>query len=628
MTDTLRHRGPDDEGYYVEGNVGFGHRRLSIIDLATGHQPMCNEDGTVWITYNGEVYNYLELRRELLGCGHQFRTSSDTEVVIHAYEEYGARCLDRLNGMFAFAIHDRRPPTTGRSAARLFLARDRFGIKPLYYCVDHEQFLFASEIKALLTYPAVSAQPHWPGLHDYLTFQFCLGDKTLFEGVKRLEPGHYLWLDLGQERPSPQVHRYWALNFEVDTHHTEDYFVDRLMWLLQDAVRLQLRSDVPLGAHLSGGLDTSTVTCIAAPLLGEPLSTFAGGFREGPEYDETAYARLVSQQAGTRHFEVWPTAAEFVEEMPRLIYHMDEPAAGPGLFPQYAVSKLASQHVKVVLGGQGGDEVFGGYVRYLVAYLEQCIKGAVFETQDEGKYVVTLESIIPALPQLQRYLPMMQSFWRDGLFEPMDRRYFRLIDRNSSGEQDALFTPEFLQTRRDYSAFEAFQEIFHNSDTRSYFNKMTNFDIQASLPALLQVEDRTSMAVSLESRVPMLDHRIVELVASMPPTMKFRNGELKYIFKQAGRNLVPAEVLARKDKMGFPVPLAEWYRSEIQDFVMDTLTSAVARERGIYRSENVEAMLAAEGKFDRRIWGLLCLELWFQQFIDPVRVSKHAGAFR
>lgn len=556
------------------------------------------------------------MRRELISREHQFRTNSDTEVIVHGYEEFGEACLERLNGMFAFAIYDRR-----RGERRLFLARDRFCIKPLYFFADASQFCFASEIKALLLHPAIRARLDVAGLADYLTLQFCLGDKTLFEGIKRLAAGHFLWLDLERATPAPQTQRYWALDFEIDTHHTEDYFVDRLKWLLQDAVRLQLTSDVPVGAHLSGGLDSSTVTCIAASLMHDPLATFSGGFVEGPEYDETTYARLVAERAGTRHYQVFPTADEFVATLPKLIYFMDEPAAGPGLFPQYCVSRLAREHVKVVLGGQGGDEVFGGYARYLVAYLEQCLRGAVFATQDEGKYVVTLESIIPTLPQLQRYVPMLQNFWRAGLFEPMDQRYFNLINRHQDSASDTWLTEDWGIP--GYSVFEQFQQVFHGSNTKSYLNKMTAFDIQTSLPALLQVEDRTSMAVSLESRVPLLDHRIVELVASMPPTIKFRGGELKYIFRQGIRNLVPSEILARQDKMGFPVPLTEWYHGPIREFVVDILTSAAARARGIYRTERVQNLLSSEGKFDRRVWGLLCLELWFQAFID--RANSNMG---
>lgn len=609
MTDTIKHRGPDDEGFYFDNSVGFGHRRLSIIDIEGGHQPMTNEDETIWIVYNGEIYNYLELRRDLAGKGHKFKTHSDTEVIIHLYEEYGEKCLERLNGMFAFALWD-------KTKKRLFAARDRLGIKPFYYYFDESEFIFASEIKAILKHDDIKAEPNWNGILDYLTFQFCLGDKTLFNGIKKLLPGHYLVLHPQDPDHNLSIHKYWDLDFTIDTYHTEDFFSDKLLRLIEDSARLQLRSDVPLGAHLSGGLDSSTITCIASSLLDSDsaLKTFTGGFREGKDYDETGYAEIVSKFANTEYFNIFPTASDFVETLPKLIYYLDEPVAGPGVFPQYFVSKLASEKVKVVLGGQGGDEIFGGYARYLVGYLEQCLKGAIFETQEEGKHVVTLDSIIPNLTLLQRYRPMLQYFWTDGLFEPMDRRYFKLIDRSNGLEN--LLTADLLKIRKSYSVFDSFQQIFNNPNTSSYFNKMTHFDIKTLLPALLQVEDRTSMAVSLESRVPLLDHRIVELIASMPPTMKFRGGAAKYIFKRAIRNVVPKEVLDRKDKMGFPVPLSEWYQDSLKGFLQEVLLSDRAKERGIYNMDSIEKAIETERKFGRQVWGLLCLELWFREFIE------------
>ena len=609
MTDAIKHRGPDDEGFYFDNSVGFGHRRLSIIDIEGGHQPMTNEDETIWIVYNGEIYNYLELRRDLAGKGHKFKTHSDTEVIIHLYEEYNEKCLERLNGMFAFALWD-------KTKKRLFAARDRLGIKPFYYYFDETKFIFASEIKAILKHPDIKAEPNWNGILDYLTFQFCLGDKTLFNGIKKLLPGHYLVLHPQDPGNNLSIHKYWDLDFTIDTYHTEDFFNDKLLRLVEDSVRLRLRSDVPLGANLRGGLDSSTITFIASSLLDSDsaLKTFTGGFREGSDYDETDYAKIVSKFANTEYFEIYPTASDFIETLPKLIYYLDEPVAGPGVFPQYFVSKLASENVKVVLGGQGGDEIFGGYARYLVGYLEQCLKGAIFETQEEGKYVVTLDSIIPNLTLLQQYKPMLQYFWSNGLFEPMDRRYFKLIDRSNGLEN--LITEDLLKMRKNYSVFDSFQQILNNPNTSSYLNKMTHFDIKTLLPALLQVEDRTSMAVSLESRVPLLDHRIVELIASMPPTMKFRGGATKYIFKRAIRNVVPKEVLDRKDKMGFPVPLSEWYQDSLKGFLQEILLSDRAKERGIYNMNSIESAIATERKFGRQVWGLLCLELWFREFID------------
>ncbi len=605
MMALLSHRGPDGEGVWGEGPVALGHRRLSIIDLEAGHQPMANEDKSIWIVFNGEIYNYLELRRELTR-NHTFRTHSDTEVILHLYEELGERCLERLNGMFAFAIWDRRQQ-------RLFAARDRMGIKPFYWTCDGTRFAFASEPKALIGAGLVAADPDVQGLEEYLTFQLCLGSRTLFRHIRKLEPGHYLTFRPLQDQ-EPSLVRYWDFNYEIDTHHTEDYYTEQLLLVLQDSVRLQLRSDVPVGAHCSGGIDSSTVVCLAAPVYGGEFHTFTGAFRDGPQYDETAYARSVAEHVKSHHHEVWPDWQTFVEVMPRLMYMMDEPAAGPGLFPQYCVSKLAREHVKVVLGGQGGDEMFGGYARYLIAYLEQCLKGVIFGTQDEGRYVVTWESIMPNLSLLRQYKPMLQHLWRDGLFDDMDQRYFRLVSRLD--DADSLINRDIWNDQSRLRMMEAFQGVFNNSSTKSYFNKMTNFDLKTLLPALLHVEDRTSMSVSLESRVPLLDHRIADLVTRMPPTVRFKGGDTKRIFRDAVRVLLPDAVFTRKDKMGFPVPLTEWSRGPLREFLSDILLSSRARQRGIYQVKEVERLLAHERSFGRQVWGLLCLELWFRAFVD------------
>jgi asparagine synthase (glutamine-hydrolysing) len=619
MMEALAHRGPDDDGAWFEGAVGLGHKRLSIIDLTTGHQPLTNEDETLWITYNGEIYNYLELRRDL-ARNHSFRTHTDTEVILHLYEELGERCVERLNGMFSFAIWDTRQQ-------RLFAARDRVGIKPFYWHLDGERFSFASEPKALLAARLLKPEVNPQGLEEYLTFQFCLGERTLFRNICRLEPGHYLSFRPFRDA-APAVVRYWDYNYEVDTHHTEEYFVEQLLLLLQDAVRLQLRSDVPVGAHLSGGIDSSTVVSLAAPAYGGSFHTFTGAFRESPEYDETKYARAVADHVGSVHHEVWPTAEDFASDLPGLMYMMDEPAAGPGLFPQYHVSKLAKANVKVVLGGQGGDEIFGGYARYLVAYLEQCLKGAIYGTQDEGKYLVSWENIQPHLSLLRNYQPMLQSFWRDGLFEDMDRRYFRLVSRIENVEE--LYTAEVWSAESSARMFESFREVFANSATKSYFNKMTHFDLKTLLPALLHVEDRTSMSVSLESRVPLLDHRIADLVTRMPPTTRFKGGDTKRVFRDAVKQLLPETIFNRKDKMGFPVPLTEWLRGPLRPFVNDILCSQRARSRGIYRTDGIEKLVTRERKFGRELWGLLCLELWFRAFLDgealpPKRKSEESA---
>ena len=605
MTRAIAHRGPDGEAQWIDGPIGLGHRRLAIIDIPTGGQPMSNEDESVWIVFNGAIYNHVELRREL-EPRHAFRTNSDTEVIIHLYEDLGEQCLDRLNGMFAFAIWDVRNK-------RLFMARDRLGIKPLYWTQGPNGFIFASEIKALLAAGTGPARPDPDALAEYLTYQFTTGEQTLFQNIRRLPPAHCLTLRPFDNTP-PRIRRYWDFGDQVDDHHTFDYFRDRLRELLDDAVTLQLRSDVPLGAYLSGGTDSSVVTTLAAPKYGAPLNVFCGAFDDGPEYDESAYAKLVADRCGAVYNEVRPTAADFCRLMPELIRLMDEPMAGPGLFPQYCVSQAAAKKVKVCLAGQGGDELFGGYARYLLAYLEQCLKGAIYGTQSDDRYVVTWDAIQPHLPMLKTYLPMLQDFWGAGLFEDMDRRYFRLISRDK--DLGSVLTEEAWNPRDRDRTFERFRETFQRPAAKSYFSRMTHFDMTTLLPALLHVEDRVSMGVGLESRVPLLDHRIAELVAGMPPIMRFQGGRSKHVLREAVKDFVPAQVLDRQDKMGFPVPFNHWLKGPIRDFVCDTLLGRAARERGMYRTDEIERRILKTGKFSRLLWGILCLELWHQQFID------------
>ncbi|WP_459749238.1 asparagine synthase (glutamine-hydrolyzing) [Pseudomonas sp. 3A(2025)] len=616
MMNAIAHRGPDGEGLWIDPGcpVALGHRRLAIIDPEHGKQPMLTEDGRFIVVFNGAIYNYLELRRELIGKGHPIHSYSDTEVLLHAYREWGESMLDRLLGMFAFAIWDRHQQ-------KLFCARDRIGIKPFYYHFDGRRLLFASEIKAILADGSVPAQASQEGLQDYLTFQFCLDQKTLFKGVDKLEPGHCLtaWYEGNSLRIRDR--QYWDVQYNIDEEHDERYFIDTLSGLIDDSIRLHMRSDVPLGAHLSGGLDSSAIVCLASRMLGgEPMNTFTGAFHEGPQFDETRYAREVSVFAGTDYHEIYiPAGNELADVLPRLMHFMDEPLAGPGVIPQYYVSQLASQHVKVVLGGQGGDELFIGYARYMATYLEKCLSGAIYQTASQHRYAVSLESIVANLPLLATYQPMLQGLWKDGLFGPHDQRYFSLVDRSEGMSQ--LFDQEALRGNRDYSPFESFQRIFNRDGLHSLVNQMTYFDLKGSLPALLHVEDRTSMAASIESRVPLLDHRIVEFMATIPPTIKFANGRMKHLFKESVRSAVPASIFERQDKMGFPTPLTQWTKGVARDFVRDTLLSERARQRGLYNVAAVEKALANEHEFGRVVWGLLCLELWHRNFIDADRPS-------
>jgi len=603
MASVIHYRGPDEEGSFVDGPVGFYHKRLSIIDLSTGRQPMTFNDCT--IVYNGEIYNYIELRVDLIKRGHQFVTTSDTEVILHMYNEYGDDFVNNLNGMFAFIIYD-------KYRKRLLIARDHFGIKPLYLYQDERKIVFGSEIKAILSHPDILAEPDRKSINQYMTFQFVLGEETMFRNILKVLPGHYMALDLASEELVRT--KYWEPDFKIDRNHTEEYFIVRLGEILDQTISQQLRSDVPLGSYLSGGIDSSLITILASSKYGQQFKSFAGAFNEGPEFNEMKYAREAAKASNSQLYEVYPSEDEFIDLLPKLIWHLDEPVAGPGVFPQYIVSKLASKHVKVVLGGQGGDEIFGGYARYLVAYLEQALKGAIFENNEEKEHIVSLLSILPNLPFLRNYTPMIKGFWESDVFEPMDKRYFRLINRMSISE--SFLTREFKKEYHEDEMFEDFSIFFNHTDTLSYYNKMTHFDMVASLPGLLQVEDRVSMAVSIESRVPLLDRRIVDLISHMPAGMKFKGGEMKYLLKRTIKDIIPKKIMNRKDKMGFPVPLHLWARNKTNDFILDILLSKNARERNIISPKLVEKLIKSEQPFGRGLWGILCLELWYQQFID------------
>jgi asparagine synthase (glutamine-hydrolysing) len=600
MNDLQQHRGPDGRRTWVDpaSVIGFGHMRLSIIDIDGGAQPMCDEAGD-WITYNGEIYNYLELRDEL--GRDTFRTASDTEVILAAYRRWGTDCVQHLRGMFAFALWDPH-------RRQLFCARDRFGIKPFYYTQVGDRFYFASEAKALLPFVREIATDR-DALKEYLAFQFCLGERTLFKDIRQLPPGHWLQVSNGVV----STRRYWEVYYDLDFTHTAAYFDEQLRAAAEDSVRLHIRSDVPIGAYVSGGIDSSVVASMAKKHHPDDLVGFTGRFDEGPEYDESGYAETVGREAGFDVKILTIRPSDFVDNIRKVIFHLDYPTAGPGSFPQYMISQFAARDRKVVLGGQGGDEVFGGYTRYLIAYFEQCIKAAIDGTMRSGNFVVTYESIIPNLTALRQYKPLLQEFWRDGLFGPMDLRYFRLVNRAPSLGDEINW-----HALGDYSPLDTFREIFNGENVRkeSYFDLMTHFDFKTLLPALLQVEDRVSMAHGLESRVPLLDHPLVELAATIPADIKFRNGQLKHVMKTAFERYIPNAVLARTDKMGFPTPITEFTKHQARGFIRDVFSSPNARSREMINNTVVVERLDAEPRFGRKIWGLLSLELWQQEFHD------------
>lgn len=602
----IRHRGPDGTGKWVSdtGQVALGHVRLSIIDLETGAQPMHSDDGRYTITYNGEIFNYIELRAELGES--QFRTHSDTEVVLRAFQRWGSDCVNKLRGMFAIAIWD-------AAEQRLFLARDRFGIKPLYWAKTSQGFYFASEIKALLPF-LDRRSVNSAALSDYFTFQFCLGEKTLMDGVWQMPTAHFGYVKPGQE---PQVQRYWEVHYEVDYDHAEQWFTERLRDLLEDSVRMHMRADVEVGSYVSGGVDSSLLASLARGVRpDDPFKAFNGRFMDGLDFDESRYAKALADEQNMQLHVADVSEQDFVDHIAKVIWHLDQPTAGPGSLPQYMVSKQVGQHIKVVLSGQGGDEIFGGYARYLAAYFEQCIKGAIDGSLHNGNYVVSYESIIPNLESLRQYKPMLCEFWSSGLFGERDERYWRLVNRaNTFG---SILTPEAIDQR---ATFDEFKSIFWGSNvgTESYFDSMTHFDFKTLLPALLQVEDRMSMAHGVEARVPFLDHPLVEFAATIPAEIKFRNGELKRLLKGVFSSHLPAVIRDRKDKMGFPVPLNLWLKrgGPARDLIGDILGSQRARTRPyLGNGFSIDAVIASQSAYGRNLWALLSLELWHQQFVD------------
>jgi len=607
MCDVIRYRGPDDEGYFHGNGIVLGSVRLSIIDLETGHQPIHNEDSSLWIVYNGEIFNYRELRNELEER-HRFYTKSDTEVIVHLYEDLGPRCLEKLNGMFAFAVWDEKKH-------ELFLARDRVGVKPLYYCSSGSSFLFASEIKAILQF-GVERKLDAEALIDYLSLTYVLGDKTFFKGVRQVPAGHFLTVRGG----AIELQRYWDLEFGRLQQTTVEKAAAEALDAIQESVRLRLVSDVPLGCHLSGGIDSSVVACMASQLLGGRIKTFTGAFDEGSEFDETAYARLASEFADTEYHEIRPSGTDLLPTLERLVWHMDYPEVGPGIYPQYWVCRLAREHVKVILGGQGGDEAFFGYPFILQLALEEDLT----RPRSLGfRYPLKLYHYLKLTRREKHMLSSLRRLARLILkerdLEPGTRLYRRVL-LHSRESLEKLLVGEFRTLVSRYSPEPDFVKIFMAPSSSSFLDRAQYLFVKAYLHALLHVEDRTSMAVSLESRVPLCcDHRLLELVASIPDSVKIDGFEPKYLLREAVEGKVPDEIIQRRDKKGFPTPIGMWLRDQAKE-VEAILLGEKAVSRGIFDPSYVRHLLSehASGKFDHgmTLFMLLNLEFWFRRFID------------
>lgn len=627
MNRTLAHRGPDDEGVEALGQVGLAARRLSIIDLARGHQPIHNEDGTIWIAFNGEIYNYRELRRELSRNDHQFSTSTDTEVVLHLYEELGERVVDRLRGMFAFAIWDSR-------RRKLILARDRFGQKPLFYAWDGRRFLFSSEIKGILAAlpgaPALNLQ----ALDDYLTLRFVPSPDTMFDGIHKLPPAHLLVLDTAAKgtgrssdaaSPRLELRRYWSLSYLPKLDIQEEDAIREVRRLIRETVECHLVSDVPVGAFLSGGMDSSVIVAMVSEIVGEPVSTFSIGVKE-QDFNELGFAREVADRYGTRHHEevVWP---DLVSLLPKMVYHLEEPS-DPIAACMYHAAALAARHVKVVLTGDGGDEMFAGFDRY---YGYRWIR--YYAALPASVRRLVLGPLVRALPDSAGYKTFTQKArWLHNLSRYSGgRRYAEATAffRFGTGEKESLYTPEVIGRLAGRDATESIVVGFESAEAEDDLDRMLYADIETRLPEhSLMLTDRMTMLHSLEGRSPFLDHQLAEFVATLPTSLKLRRGQLKHLLRRVAEPYLSKRIL-RRPKQGFMFPLGYWMKGPLVPVLNHLVEDSVLVESGILRREAI-ARLLEEHLADRadhhvRLWMLLNLEIWYGMFLGGRSVTDFEG---
>ena len=606
MNRSIVHRGPDDEGFFVEENVGLAMRRLSIIDVKSGHQPLANENSDVWIVFNGEIYNHAELRVDLEAKGHHYRTHSDTETIVHLYEEYGRDCVKYLRGMFAFVIWDRRRRV-------LFAARDRLGIKPFYYLWDGKSFLFGSEIKTILNYPGIASQFNCGTLAEYLAFGYITGSETMYAGIRKLMPGHTLELT---EKGEPRIERYWDLTTEVDRPaKSREYYVKTYRELLEQAVGSHLMSDVPLGIFLSGGLDSSAVAALTAKIRGDQIKTFAVGYGE-EAFSELGYAREVAEHIRSDHHEVRMSREDFFESLPRLIWHEDEPIVWPSSVSLYFVARLAREHVTVVLTGEGSDETLAGYTRYAWTLLNSRMDGAYRAVTTDGMRRLVRKAIgsSPLGASLHRQLDHT-FLLRDGNSWP-SFYYDNFFSAFSAAEQAGLLTPEALEVAGD--AYAGSMQAWERSQG-DLLHRLLYADINSYLIELLMKQDQMSMAASIESRVPFLDHVLVEFTARIPAQYAIKGMAGKFVLKQAVEDLLPKSIIYRQ-KMGFPTPWAYWLGGPQLDELERVLLEPRTLERGLFREETLKQIFTEHRSkvhdHGNKIWRLINLEVWQRVAID------------
>jgi asparagine synthase (glutamine-hydrolysing) len=604
MCQRLIHRGPDDEGIYTSLHVGLGQRRLSIIDLSRGAvAPLPNEDGTIWVTFNGEIYNFQELKAELIEKGHVFRTATDTEVIVHLYEEYGTQCLTKMRGMFAFALWD-------SNQKRLFTARDRLGKKPFFYTKTSSSLIFGSEIQAILTDPEVSVSPNFAAIDQYLTYQYVPSPLTAFAGIFKLPPAHFLTCEANG---AIEIHRYWSPPLLEKTTASPDEIEAELLERLKEAVRLRLISDVPLGAFLSGGVDSASVVALMALESPKPVKTFSIGFEE-EDYNELPYARLIAERYQTEHheFTVKPAAAEI---LPLLVRHYGEPFADSSALPTYYVAKMTRQYVTVALSGDGGDENFSGYHHY--RQLSQWAAADVIPQPARKAIASAMESILDRLPYQEATAKLSKALFMLGTQLP--DRYNQQLSILKPQEKKACYTSYFKSLAKEIDTSDPLAELPWN-DAMDALDWMMRHDQNFHLPDCWMVKvDIASMANSLEVRCPFIDHKLIEFTATIPSFLKRNSKGGKLILKNVMKGLLPPEIL-NKRKTGFGVPLAKWFRGELSDLVRAMLLDSTAQHRGLFEqrftSKMVDEQLTGQRDWSNRLWAFLCLEMWFREFID------------
>src|SRR5467141_1874028 len=612
MSRVLHHRGPDDQGSFISGKVALGFRRLSIIDLPGGRQPMRNEEGNVWIVFNGEIYNHLELRSALEQRGHRYATKSDTETIVHLYEEYGDDCVCHLRGMFAFAIWDTR-------RKRLFCARDRLGIKPFYYAIVGDRFAFASEIKALFELPDFRPQLNRRALPEFFAFGYLSSEETLFEGVRKLLPGHCLRIDLEAQDKNPEVKPYWDLDISpCESSLAESDYVAQFRDLFTETVRAHLMSDVPVGVFLSGGLDSSSIAAVMADLRKEPIQTFSVGYAED-KYSELSYARQVAKHIGAEYNELILGPEEFFASLPQLIWHEDEPLVWPSSVALYYVSRLAREKVKVVLTGEGADEMFAGYLKYR-ATLWNLRAGPLYR------------KLVPDLLQELVQKALLAEVVPDGVLRKLRHSFFYYPDTFEKihfdnfysvfpqDQQHELFTGEVREELHEINPYANSMQFYHSNGTRGgQLNRLLYLDIKTYLVELLMKQDQMSMAASIESRVPFLDHKLVEFAARIPAHYKVRRFSGKYLLRRALAHRLPPEV-RRRNKKGFPTPIRPSLRNQLLDKLSAVLTDGRMAERRLIKAGYVQQLLQAHRRGDSHAtegcWRLLNFELWNRVFLD------------